>query len=167
MERWSIHLHKEDFKFSAAHFLIFPDGSKERLHGHNYKVAVDLDMPVGDDGIVADFKEVKPAIRAICAELDEFWLVPGEHPEVKIDARDDGHTEVVYRDCRYLAPTDEVVVLPIANTSSELFAAWFARELERRLSERYGEGSIERLRVSIEETSGQHGAYEVDHRASP
>ena len=34
MESWSIELEKEYFKFSAAHFLIFPDGSAERLHGH-------------------------------------------------------------------------------------------------------------------------------------
>jgi 6-pyruvoyl-tetrahydropterin synthase len=32
---------KEDFKFSAAHFVAF-DGFRERLHGHNYQVAVRL-----------------------------------------------------------------------------------------------------------------------------
>lgn len=162
MERWSIHLHKEDFKFSIAHFLIFPDGSKERLHGHNYRVAVDAEGAVGAEGLVADFKEVKPIVRALCAELDEYWVVPGEHPELSVSPRDDGHTEVVYRECRYLAPSAEIVVLPIANTSSELFAAWFARALDRRLDEHLGADRIARLRVSIEETSGQQGAFEID-----
>jgi 6-pyruvoyl tetrahydropterin synthase len=32
---------KEDFKFSAAHFVAF-NGFRERLHGHNYQVAVRL-----------------------------------------------------------------------------------------------------------------------------
>jgi 6-pyruvoyl-tetrahydropterin synthase len=32
---------KEDFKFSSAHFVAF-DGFRERLHGHNYQVAVRL-----------------------------------------------------------------------------------------------------------------------------
>ena len=32
---------KEDFKFSAAHFVAY-DGFRERLHGHNYQVAVRL-----------------------------------------------------------------------------------------------------------------------------
>lgn len=163
-ERWSIRLAKEDFKFSAAHFLIFPDGSKERLHGHNYRVAVELEMGLSDDGLVADFKAVKPAIRALCNELDEFWLVPGEHPAVEIEARDDGHTMVTYHDCRYMAPTSEVVVLPIANTSSELFAAWIARELDRRLAPELGEGTILRLKVEVEETAGQSGAMEIDRR---
>ncbi len=34
---------KEHLKFSAAHFLIFANGSAERLHGHNYRVAVELE----------------------------------------------------------------------------------------------------------------------------
>jgi hypothetical protein len=37
-ESWSIQIDKDYLKFSAAHFLIFPDGTAERLHGHNYKV---------------------------------------------------------------------------------------------------------------------------------
>ena len=43
MERWSILIEKEYLKFSCAHFLIFPDGSKERLHGHNYQVTAEVD----------------------------------------------------------------------------------------------------------------------------
>ena len=43
MERWSIEVDKEYLKFSAAHFLIFPDGSAERLHGHNYRVYVSVE----------------------------------------------------------------------------------------------------------------------------
>jgi 6-pyruvoyltetrahydropterin/6-carboxytetrahydropterin synthase len=164
MERWSIRLEKEDFKFSAAHFLIFPDGSKERLHGHNYRVAVELEMPLGDDGIVVDFKAVKPTIRALCSELDEMWLLPGENPEVEIAPRGDGHTEVTYRECRYMAPTAEIVVLPIANTSSELFAAWIARELDQRLTKSLGADMIQRLRVEVEETAGQGGVMEIDRR---
>ena len=31
MESWSIKVHKDYLKFSAAHFLIFPDGTAERL----------------------------------------------------------------------------------------------------------------------------------------
>ena len=45
MERWSIEVDKEYLKFSAAHFLIFPDGSAERLHGHNYRVEVAVLSP--------------------------------------------------------------------------------------------------------------------------
>jgi len=159
MERWSIDIHKEYFKFSCAHFLIFPDGSKERLHGHNYHVAVEIGGELSDRGLVIDFKLAKPVVRELCDELDEHWLVPGDHPELRSAQRDDGHTEVVYRDCRYLAPTDEVIVLPINNTSAENLATWFGRRLRERLVERFGDVAIDRLRVSVSETSGQHGVY--------
>ena len=43
MESWAIFLEKEYFKFSAAHFLIFPDGTAERLHGPNYRVMVEIE----------------------------------------------------------------------------------------------------------------------------
>ena len=159
MERWSIDIYKEYLKFSAAHFLIFPDGSSERLHGHNYRVSVQIEAELTRHGLVLDFKKAKPVVRELCAELDEHWLVPGEHPVLTCEARPDGTSEVVYRDLRYSAPTGDVIVLPINNTSSENLAGWFGRELRKRLGARFDDVAIRRLRVAVEETSGQHGVY--------
>lgn len=160
-EAWSILIEKEYLKFSCAHFLIFPDGSKERLHGHNYQVTCDIDGELSDRGLVIDFKLVKPVIRALCDRLDEHWLIPGQHHELTWRHRDDGHTEVTYRDCRYLAPTDEVIVMPINNTSAENLAAWVGRTLIAELRERFGTALVRRLRVTVAETSGQAGVYTV------
>ena len=113
MESWAIDLHKEYFKFSCAHFLIFPDGTKERLHGHNYHVQVKISGRLSDRGLVMDFNHAKPIVRELCDYLDEHWLVPGGHPELKITPREDGHTEVAYRDDHYLVPSEELIVLPI------------------------------------------------------
>jgi 6-pyruvoyltetrahydropterin/6-carboxytetrahydropterin synthase len=158
-ERWSILITKEYLKFSCAHFLIFPDGSKERLHGHNYHVTCEIDGSLDRHGLVIDFKQVKPIIKRLCDDLDEHWLIPGEHPELTFRHRDDGHTEVTYRACRYLAPTDEIIVLPINNTSAENFAAWMGRQLVAELRERFGAISVNRLRITVSETSGQDGVY--------
>ena len=38
----TLHLAKQNFKFSSAHFLIFDEKSAERLHGHNYQVKVHI-----------------------------------------------------------------------------------------------------------------------------
>ena len=127
-ESWSIDLFKEDFKFSCAHFLIFPDGSKERLHGHNYQVSVEISGDLSDRGLVIDFIEAKPVVRELCDELDEHWIVPAEHPGLKIERLGDGHTAVSYGSARYLAPSEEVIELPINNTSVENLAMWFGRE---------------------------------------
>jgi len=160
MESWSIDIRKEYFKFSAAHFLIFPDGTSERLHGHNYRVAVQLQGTLSPHGLVLDFRAVKPVVREICDELDEHWLVPGEHPVLRHARRPDGVVEVSYRDLYYAAPAEDVLVLPINNTSSENLAAWFGRQLRSRLANRFEDVAIHRLHVSVEETPGQSGVYE-------
>ncbi|MBK7876511.1 MAG: 6-carboxytetrahydropterin synthase [Planctomycetes bacterium] len=159
MERWSIELEKENFKFSAAHFLIFPDGTAERLHGHNYRVFVEIEARLSLHGLVLDFKMVKPLVRDICDALDERWILPGEHPSLAWKERADGVVEVRYQERYYAAPREDVLVLPINNSSSENLATWFGRELLRRLEARFPDLRVARLRVAVEETSGQRGVY--------
>ena len=159
MERWSIELQKQAFKFSAAHFLIFPDGSAERLHGHNYRVAVEIDGALSRHGLVIDFKAVKPVIRELVDELDEHWLVPGRHPELRAVRDGHGSTEVTYRERVYRAPDADVIILPVNNMSAENLATWIGRELHRRLAERFPALHVRQLRCSVEETDGQRGVY--------
>ena len=113
-----------------------------------------------------DFILVKPVIRELCDWLDEHWILPGEHPDLQIVPRDDGHTEVVYQEARYLAPSSEIHVLPINNTSAENLATWIGRELQKRIAERFGSTQIEKLRLSVSETAGQWGVYYLDGDAS-
>ena len=158
MERWSITIAKEYLKFSAAHFLIFPDGSAERLHGHNYRVYVEIEARLSRHGLVLDFKQVKPVIRELVDELDEHWLIPGRHPVLTHSERD-GLVEVRYQERYYAAPKADVIVLPINNTSSENLAGWVGGELRRRLAARFEDVEVRRLRVAVEETAGQCGVY--------
>lgn len=159
MERWSIEVEKEYLKFSAAHFLIFPDGSAERLHGHNYRVFVEVEARLSSHGLVIDFLHIKPVIRELVDELDEHWIVPGEHEELTCEQRPDGTTEVKYRDRVYTAPSADVLVLPINNTSAENLAAYLGRELMRLLEERFADLETKSLRVAVEETPGQRAVY--------
>ncbi|MDG2304504.1 MAG: 6-pyruvoyl tetrahydropterin synthase family protein [Candidatus Binatia bacterium] len=160
MNSWAIKLNKEYFKFSCAHFLIFPDGSKERLHGHNYQVTVEIEGDLTEQGLVIDFLDAKPVVRDLCDSLDEHWLVPSQHPELTVEELDDGHSRIVYRDCRYVVPTAEVLLLPINNTSVENLATWFGETLHARLVDDFGVTQVRRLTVAISETSGQSGIHE-------
>ena len=88
MERWSIELEKEAFKFSAAHFLIFPDGSAERLHGHNYRVFMEVGGALTRFGLVIDFQKIKPVVRKLLKTLNEQMLLPAQHHELQVEELD-------------------------------------------------------------------------------
>ncbi len=162
MERWSIDIQKEYFKFSAAHFLIFPDGTAERLHGHNYRVFVRIDAALTKFGLVLDFKRVKPVIRALVDELDEHWLVPGEHRALGVQRRADGLVEVRFAERYYAAPAEDVIVMPMNNISAENLATWFGRQVRARLQAAFPDLQLRRLTCAVEETSGQRGVYEYE-----
>lgn len=158
IESWSIEIDKDYLKFSAAHFLIFPDGSAERLHGHNYKVFVELHTELDRHGLVVNFQEIKPLVRALCDELDEHLLIPGQHP-VLTSQRVGDSMEIRYRTRCYLVPADEVIVLPICNSSAENLAAWFGRTLRHRMRAPWPDLIVRRLSVGVEETPGQRGVW--------
>lgn len=159
-ESWSISIQKDYLKFSAAHFLIFPDGSAERLHGHNYKVFVDLHTELDAHGLVVNFQEIKPMVRKLCNELDEHLLIPGEHPVLTAEVKGE-HYEIRYRERFYMVPKEEVIVLPISNSSAENLAAWFGRTLRERMARAWPHLLVKQMTVGVEETPGQRGNWTV------
>ena len=161
MEEWSIQIDKEYLKFSAAHFLIFPDGTAERLHGHNYRVYVEIQANLSPHGLVLDFLQAKPVVRELVDELDEHWIIPDQHSDLKHSLREDGVMEVRYKDRYYAAPSEDVLVLPINNTSAENLSAWLGGELVKRLEARFPELELLGLEVRVEETPGQRGVWRI------
>ena len=162
-ESWSISVEKDYLKFSAAHFLIFPDGTAERLHGHNYKVFIDLHTALDEHGLVVNFKEIKPLVRQLCDELDEHLLIPGEHPVLTAEVQGE-HYEIRYRERFYLVPREEVIVLPIGNSSAENLAAWFGRTLRERMRGTWPDLVVRELSVGVEETPGQRGVWTLQEQ---
>jgi 6-pyruvoyltetrahydropterin/6-carboxytetrahydropterin synthase len=162
MESWSIKVHKDYLKFSAAHFLIFPDGTAERLHGHNYKIYVELHAGLDEHGLVLNFQDIKPCIRGLADELDEHVLLPGEHPGLQIKDADGSQIEVRYQDRFYSLPADEVIVLPISNSSAENLAGYLARRLIEVLRRDFSSAPLQKLILGVEETPGQQGVVTID-----
>lgn len=160
MGRFTVTLAKQDFKFSAAHFTLFGEGEAELLHGHNFRVRVELaGERLDEQGLLVSFAVVKSAIRAACARLDGRVLLPAAAPAVEIAAAG-GDVEVRYGGRRYRFPRADVVELPLRNTSVELLAEWLWRELAPGI----GEGADE-LSVAVEETSGQSCRFTAALRA--
>ena len=59
-------------------------GFREKLHGHNYRLAVTITGQVGPDGYVVDFGEIKKISRVICKDLNESFLVPMNSDALKV-----------------------------------------------------------------------------------
>jgi len=145
-----VHLDKADFQFCAAHFCVFP-GEREPLHGHNYRVYVELGGPGDDLGYVAEFGWLKKVVRELLARLDHRVLIAEDCPELRV-AGEAGQVRVYWRDDSWSFPVGDVVRLPIKNTTAELLAGYIWREIRDRLitPEAWG-----RLSVEVEETPGQ------------
>ncbi len=148
---------KQDFKFSAAHFLIFDEHRAEKLHGHNYQVQVHISFSKVpeqnkglDRGYLVDFNEFKKHIRSRLAEWDESTLLPANHPDMKF-LKKGKSLEVNFRDRFYVFPQNEVILLPITNTSTEQLSRLLAVEFFREFR-KFG---VAKVRVYVEETRGQ------------
>ena len=63
--------------FEAAHCLphVDPDHKCARVHGHSYRVRIDVEGPVGaESGWVMDFADLKAAVEPVRLELDHRYL---------------------------------------------------------------------------------------------
>lgn len=150
-------LGKEDFKFSAAHFTVFGPERAEGLHGHNYRVRVELWGPqLNELGFLADFAEVKSRIRELCARWDEKILMPSEAPYLRIEQVEES-LEIEYAERRYRVPAEETELLPVSNITVEALAHLFWRRFAD--TDCLCDSSVSRVRVSIAETSGQGASF--------
>ncbi len=157
MSRFRFVLAKEDFKFSSAHFTLFPDHRTELLHGHNYRVRVEVaggELDAG--GLLLDIDALKRAIRALCASLDSRTLIPGDSDRLRWQEVEDG-IEVRFEERLYRFPSRDVLVLPLANTTMELLARKIWEDLAPFLA---GSG-LDSLSVAVEESAGQLCWYEA------
>lgn len=132
---------------------IFPDGTKERLHGHNYTVAVAIDVERVDFASMIPFQVIKDAIRDLCKEWKERVMIATKNPFVTI-VRDDTELEVTVCGARYVFPRGDALLLPIDNISAEALAAHTAELLRERLAKDLP-AHVTALTSTVEESAGQ------------
>lgn len=61
-------------RFSAAHRLPQHEGKCKELHGHTYKVEVIFEGEQKENGMVADFSQLKSVVRDVLEALDHKYL---------------------------------------------------------------------------------------------
>lgn len=160
MQDYSIRLYKEYFNFSSAHFLVFEDGSREPLHGHNYRVRLSISAQTLQKDMVIDFCHVKPVVKEICDSLDHLFLLPTKNPHIEIKETTSNIEFTTSDKSYYSFPKKDVLLLPIENISSERLAIYLASRLETEIDKRF-KLQFKALIVEVEETPGQSACYEI------
>ncbi len=54
-----------EFNFDASHFLPNYEGNCERVHGHTYRLIVEVEGELKENGMVMDFNELKDIVNAV------------------------------------------------------------------------------------------------------
>ncbi len=153
-QRYKVRVTKDHLVFSAAHFITFNGDVCERLHGHNWRVAVEVAGPLDENSYVFDFIALRDATQRLVLELDHQVLLPTRHPAIHV-VFDDREVTATFEERRWVFPREDCLLLPVANTTAELIANWIADRLIEVLKQHPGGNSLESVAVEVEENFGQ------------
>lgn len=159
-EVFKVHVSKDYMKFNAAHFIAYK-GFREKLHGHNYRLAVTITGQVGPDGYVVDFGEIKKISRVICSDLNESFLVPMNSDALKISF-DGTNVHILTEDmAKFSFPKGDCSLLPIVHSSAEELAIYISNQLIDAFTlVALLDRGVRKIEVSISEANQQFAAYE-------
>ncbi len=138
--------------------MIFEDGGREPLHGHNYRVQVRGEVPQLAGDMVFDFLNIKPIVRDVCDSLDHKLLIPKDNKHLKIYTDKKNYVIQTPDESIFSIPMSDVLLLPILNTSAERIAVYICDEIRVKVRDQFG-FSFKSLEVEVEETPGQSAVY--------
>lgn len=157
-ERYTVRVTKDYLVFCSGHFITYQGNECERLHGHNYRVAVEVDAGLDANHYVFDFIALKNLMRELTDQLDHRMLVPTRSKLIVV-AEQAGGVRLRFRDKEWEFPREDCVLLPIENTTAELLAGYLAGRLREELRTRH-QFAPDAVRVEVEESFGQIAQYE-------
>lgn len=158
-EHYRVRVTKDHLVFSAAHFITFNGNVCERLHGHNWRVAVEAAGALDENFYVIDFIALRDAVQKIVGELDHRMLLPTEHKTINVWTSE-REVEVTFEDRRWVFPREDCKLLPIENTTAERLAWWIGQRLLSDLAPAATE-RVTSLEIEVEENFGQWGICRV------
>lgn len=158
-ERFHVRVTKDHLTFCSGHFITYAGHQCERLHGHNYRVAVEVEGPLDANHYVFDFIALKELTERLTAELDHRMMLPTASSLIQVRPAGE-QIEVSFESRRWSFPKDDCVLLPVANTTAEELARYLATKLRSALlsGHRFPPTA---LRVEVEESPGQSATVEL------
>lgn len=124
----TIEIHKQYLHFSVAHFTIFSATERERLHGHNFRIAVRITGEVDDNGLCFDYAIYKSILRDLCRRFDEYTLIAEHSPYLQIDT-DDTYHHVTHNNITMKLLKSDTLLLPIRNVTIEELSHYLLSEV--------------------------------------
>jgi 6-pyruvoyltetrahydropterin/6-carboxytetrahydropterin synthase len=152
---------KDYLVFSAGHFITYAGDICERLHGHNYRVTAEVHGRLDENHYVVDFIALRDTLKAIVDELDHHMLLPTAHSRIRVVA-DEREVTATFDDRRWIFPRGDCVLLPVANTTSELLAHWIAGRLAGDL-EACTKTRPTRIRIEVDECFGHVAVCDLEN----
>lgn len=166
MSSYRIHVSKDNILFAAAHFVSYDGATVEPLHGHNYRMGVTVEGPTDENAYVFNFVTLKRTMKRLADTLDHRTLLPRDSRLIGVEEQEDG---VVVRvgPRWYRFPREDVVILPLPNTTVEMLARHLCAALRAELAARADAQHLTALEVEVEETFGQKAVYREELAPSP
>ena len=114
--------------FAAAHRLTGSGGKCESLHGHNFRVTLEVKGDhLGGSGMLMDFGELKKILRTVLEELDHTDL--NEHPAFRSSGpSSENIARFIWGEVHRRIGPDEVRTASVTVEESETAAAKYEPE---------------------------------------
>lgn len=131
----------KEFKWEMGHRLPFHSGKCKNIHGHTYKMRVEIDGELDENGMVMDYYDVSEIISPLVDELDHGFMVKETDTEVleflnKIDSKK--------------------VVVPFETTAENI-----TLYLLQKIKEQFSSDRIKRIKVRVYETEKTYAEDEI------
>lgn len=151
----TIEIEKQYLHFSAAHFTIFSAQERERLHGHNFRLAVEITGEIDDNGLCFDYAIYKKILKELCHKYDEYTLIAEHSPYLEITS-DDDYFFVKHADRTQPLLKTDTILLPIKNVTIEELSHYFLQQLTQD-KEHLSELKIQAFEVRVSSGPDQWG----------
>ena len=86
-ERFQVRVTKDHLVFCSGHFISYEGDKCERLHGHNYRAAVEVEGRLDANHYVFDFIALKQRTKVITDALDHRMMLPTRNPYITLEER--------------------------------------------------------------------------------
>ena len=159
MSAYRVHISKDNLMFAAGHFVSYDGDKVEPLHGHNYRFSVMIEGPTEANAYVFNFVTLKRIMKHLADELDHRMLLPRDNPLITVEPPEDGGVIVRTPGRWYRFPLEDVVLLPVPNTTVEMLARHLCDRLRQELSALTTATHLTALEIGVEETFGQMAVY--------